>query len=515
MGDQVYIFDTTLRDGEQSPGASMSIDEKIRMALQLEKLGVNIIEAGFPRATSGELESVRKIAIAIKTATVAGLARANKQDIDAVWQAIKDAVDPRIHIFIATSDIHLQYKLRKTREEVVADAVEAVKYAKAFTSNVEFSAEDASRSDRDFLCQITRAVISAGATVVNLPDTVGYATPKDITALFAKIYDDVPEAYDIVMSTHCHNDLGMAVANSLAAIKAGVRQIEGTVNGIGERAGNVAIEEVVMAINTRQDEYPYETTIKSQEIFRTSKLLSKLTGLHTSRNKPIVGKNAFAHESGVHQDGMIKSALTYEIMTPESVGVNQSSIVLGKHSGRSGLLSRCELLGFELTSEELDKVYEKFTDLADKKKEVLDADLIALVEDTLDLVEETYQLEYLHTTSGNTTKATATIKLRFDDKTVLDSNVGDGPIDAAYQTIERITGISGKLLEWDMTSVTVGKDAMGEAQITVQFGDKVVPGHGLSTNIIEASVMAYLKALNRYKARQKNGVKIAAAVAAD
>ena len=498
MADQIYIFDTTLRDGEQSPGASMTMDEKIRMALRLEKLGVDVIEAGFPIASRGEFESVQKIAGALKQVTVAGLARTNRPDIDAVWDALKDAVSPRIHIFIATSDIHLKYKLKKTREQVIEAAAEAVKYASQCTGNVEFSAEDATRSDIDYLCEITRAVIGAGAAVVNLPDTVGYSTPSDITELFTKIRRNVPETEGIVLSTHCHNDLGMAVANSLAAIRAGARQVEGTINGIGERAGNVALEEIVMAIRTREDQLPFYTGINSREIFKTSKLLSTLTGLAIARNKPIVGKNAFAHESGVHQDGVIKEALTYEIMTPESVGVPQSSIVLGKHSGRAGLLARCEALGFKLTDEELKRVYDRFIDLADKKKDVTDEDLAALVEDVLDLVEEVYQLEYLQTTSGNKTEATATMRLRYGDESILDSNVGDGPVDAAYKTIERITGVSGQLLEYSVTAVTIGKDAMGEALVKVKFEDDVVAGHGLSTDVIEASAKAYLNALNKW-----------------
>jgi len=442
---------------------------------------------------------VQTIANAVKRVSVAGLARTNKPDIDAVWDAIKDAANPRIHIFIATSDIHLKHKLKKTREEVIEKAVEAVKYASQFTSNVEFSAEDATRSDTDYLCEVTRAVVAAGAAVVNLPDTVGYSTPSEITAMFTKVREQVPETEGIILSTHCHNDLGMAVANSLAAIRAGVRQVEGTVNGIGERAGNVALEEIVMAIRTREDQLPFYTSINSREIYRTSKLLSTITGLAIPRNKPIVGKNAFAHESGVHQDGVIKEVLTYEIMTPESVGVSKSSIVLGKHSGRAGLLARCEALGLNLIDEELNKVYDKFIDLADKKKEVTDDDLAALVEDVLDLVEEVYKLEYLQTTSGNKTEATATVRLRKNDgESVLDSNVGDGPVDASYKAIERITGVSGRLLEYSVNAVTIGKDAMGEALVKVRFEDDAVGGRGLSTDVIEASAKAYLNALNRW-----------------
>jgi 2-isopropylmalate synthase len=499
MADQVYIFDTTLRDGEQSPGASMTMDEKIRMAVQLEKMGVDVIEAGFPIASKGEFKSVQTIAGAVKNVSVAGLARTNKPDIDAVWEAVKDAVNPRIHIFIATSDIHLKHKLKKTREQVLEIAAEAVAYARQYTDNIEFSAEDATRSDTDYLCEVTRAVIAAGASVVNIPDTVGYSTPSEITTIFTKIREQVPESEGIILSTHCHNDLGMAVANSLAAIRAGARQIEGTINGIGERAGNVGLEEIVMAIRTREDQLPFYTSIESREIYKTSKLLSTLTGLAIPRNKPIVGKNAFAHESGVHQDGVIKEALTYEIMTPESVGVPHSSIVLGKHSGRAGLSARLEVLGFKLSDDELKNVYGRFTDLADKKKEVIDEDLVALVEDALDLIEEAYKLEYLQTTSGNKTEATATMKLRQSDgDLILDSNVGDGPVDAAYKTIERITGISGKLIEYSVNAVTIGKDAMGEALVKVKFGDDVIGGHGLSTDVIEASVKAYLNALNRW-----------------
>jgi len=498
MSDPVYIFDTTLRDGEQSPGASMTMDEKVRMAIQLEKLGLDVLEAGFPIASKGEFESVQKIAGALKKVCVAGLARTNKADIDAAWGAIKDGANPRIHIFIATSDIHLKHKLKKTREQVLETAVEAVKYARQYTGNVEFSAEDATRSDTDYLCEITRAVVEAGAAVVNLPNTVGYSTPSEITAMFTKICDNVPEVESIILSTHCHNDLGMAVANSLAAIRAGARQIEGTINGIGERAGNVALEEIVMAIRTREDRLPFYTSINSHEIYRTSKLLSKVTGLAIPRNKPIVGKNAFAHESGVHQDGVIKEALTYEIMTPDSVGVPRSSIVLGKHSGRAGLLARCEALGFKLSDDEIKELYDKFIDLADKKKEVADDDLVALVEDVLDLVEEVYKLEYLQTTSGTKTEATATMRLRRDDELILDSNVGDGPVDASYKAIERITGVSGRLLEYSVNAVTIGMDAMGEALVKVKFENDVVAGHGLSTDVIEASAKAYLNALNRW-----------------
>jgi 2-isopropylmalate synthase len=505
MTEQVYIFDTTLRDGEQSPGASMTLDEKIRMALQLEMLGVDIIEAGFPVASRGEFESVQKIASTVKNAVVAGLARANQADIDTAWNAIKGAARPRIHLFIATSDIHLKHKLRRTREQVLEDAVAAVKHARRLTEDVEFSAEDATRSDIDYLAQVVRAVIEAGASVVNLPDTVGYSIPAEIGAMFRVIREKTPEVEKVILSTHCHNDLGMAVANSLAAVRFGARQVECTVNGIGERAGNAALEEVVMAIRTREDQLPFHTGINSQEIYKTSKLLSTMTGLVIPRNKPVVGKNAFAHESGVHQDGVIKQTLTYEIMTPESIGVPKSSIVLGKHSGKHGLLARCEAIGFRLNEEELKKVYERFIDLADKKKEVTDEDLSAIIEDALDLIEEVYKLEYLQTTSGNQTKATATVQLRKNGEPILDSNVGDGPVDATYKTIERITGISGRLLEYSINAVTIGKDAMGQAFVKVRFEEQeeAVVGQGLSTDIIEASAKAYLNALNKWLSMNK------------
>jgi 2-isopropylmalate synthase len=498
MAEQIYIFDTTLRDGEQSPGAAMTIDEKIRMALQLEKLGIDVMEAGFPIASKGESDAVRKIAETVKNVTVTGLARTAKADIDAAWEAVKKAARPRIHVFIATSDIHLKHKLRKTREQALEDAVGAVRYARGLTGDVEFSCEDATRSDPDYLCHVLRAVIDAGATVVNVPDTVGYAIPAEIGALFRKIREGVPNIDRAILSTHCHNDLGMAVANSLAAIRFGARQVECTVNGIGERAGNAALEEIVMAVRTREDQLPFYTGVNSQEIYRTSKLLSTLTGLVIPRNKPIVGKNAFAHESGVHQDGVIKQALTYEIMTPESVGVPKSSIILGKHSGKHGLSARCEAIGFKLTDEQLKDVYNKFIDLADKKKEITDEDLVAIVADVLDLVEEVYALEYLQTTSGSNTKATATVQLRKNGDSILDSAVGDGPVDAAYKTIERIAGVTGRLLEYSINAVTIGKDAMGEAFVKVRFQEDAVTGHGLSTDIIEASAKAFLNALNKW-----------------
>jgi 2-isopropylmalate synthase len=497
------MFDTTLRDGEQSPGASMTVDEKIRMAVQLEKLGVDVIEAGFPIASPGEFDSVRRIAGSVKNVTVAGLARANKPDIDSAWEAIKVSVHPRIHIFIATSDIHLKHKLRRTREQVIEDAVGAVRYARQYTTDVEFSAEDATRSDTDYLCEVVRAVIEAGASVVNIPDTVGYATPAEIGALFRKIREKTPNIDRVILSAHCHNDLGMAVANSLAAVRFGARQVECTVNGIGERAGNAALEEIVMAMRTREDQLPFHTRVNSQEIYRTSKLLSTITGLVIPRNKPIVGKNAFAHESGVHQDGVIKQALTYEIMTPESVGVPHSSIVLGKHSGKHGLLARCEALGFKLSEEDLKAIYKKFIALADKKKEVTDEDLVAIVEEALNLIKEFYKLEYMQTTSGNKTMATATVQLRHDNKSDVDSAVGDGPVDATYKTIERITGIAGKLLEYSINAVTIGEDAMGEAFVKLQFKDDVIAGRGLSTDVIEASAKAYLNALNKWLSLSK------------
>ncbi len=500
---RIVIFDTTLRDGEQSPGCSMNVDEKLRMAKQLEQLQVDVIEAGFPIASQGDFEAVRKIAGSISGPTVAALCRAVKGDIDRAWEAISGARHPRLHTFIATSAIHMKHKLNKTSDQVLEDAVKSVRYARTLCNDVEFSCEDASRSDVNFLCEIVAAAIEAGATVINLPDTVGYAMPEEYGAMFRTVQERVPAVATITLSAHCHNDLGLAVANSLAAIQNGVRQIECTINGIGERAGNAALEEFVMAIRTRKDQLGFETGIQCEEIYKTSKLLSSLTGMMVQRNKAVVGANAFAHESGIHQDGMLKSAMTYEIMTPQSVGLKQNTLVLGKHSGRHALKERYKELGYVLTPDALERTYREFCAIADKKKEVFDEELVAILEDeTRDTIDD-YHLVSVHVSSGTTIRPTATVELRRGELQFIDSATGDGPVDAAYKAIERITGYVGTLTEYSVTSVSVGHDAMGEAFVRVAFDGVQFNGRAASTDVITGSVKAYIEALNRAIAASK------------
>lgn len=495
MAERVEIFDTTLRDGEQSPGASMDEHEKVQMAKQLDRLGVDIIEAGFPIASNQEFEAVKKVAGIVEHSRVAALARALPADIERAAAAIKQARHPVLHTFIATSDIHLKHKLRMTREEVLENAAKAVRLAKSLTERVEFSAEDATRSDLDFLAAVAKVAVEAGADVINLPDTVGYTTPGEIRAMFEHVIAEVPGSENVVFSSHNHNDLGLAVANALAAVQGGARQIECTVSGIGERAGNTSLEEVVMAMRTRHDVYAYDCGINSKELVPSSSLLSKITGLTIPYNKPIVGRNAFAHESGIHQHGMIANRQTYEIMTPESVGRSRSELVLGKHSGRAGLSNRSAELGYKLTEEELKTLYEKFIDLADKKKEVYDDDLRMLIVALHNESFEIYHLSDLRT-SGND-PAMALVTLRKGEETFTDTATGDGPVHAACMAIERIAGISGRLERFDIRATTPGKDALGEAYVTVAFGEKTYKGNGASTDIIEAAVSAYLNALNK------------------
>jgi len=498
--EQVRIFDTTLRDGEQSPGCSMNLQEKVRMAVQLERLGVDVIEAGFPIASVGDFEAVREIAGRVKGTTVAGLCRAVEADIDRAWEALAPASHPRIHTFIATSDIHLAHKLRKTREQVLKDVEHAVTYARSLCQDVEFSCEDASRSDIGFLTEVVDTAIRAGAGVINLPDTVGYAVPAEYGRMFREIRARVPGVSGIVLSTHCHNDLGLAVANSLAAVENGARQVECTINGIGERAGNAALEEIVMAIKTRSEYLGTHTGIVTEEIVRSSRLLSSLTGMMVQRNKSIVGANAFAHEAGIHQDGMLKSAITYEIMTPQSVGIKHSTLVLGKHSGRHALKQRYTDLGYTLTPEELERAYAEFTAIADQKKEVFDEELVAIIEDRSPSLETYYHLDSLHVSTGTDIKPTATVQLRRGDATMVDSATGDGPVDAAYRAIERITGIAGTLTEYSVKSVSYGHDTVGEAFVRVEFNGVLYNGRAVSTDVITGSVKAYLEALNRAQA---------------
>lgn len=501
MSARVEIFDTTLRDGEQSPGASMNDKEKLQMAAQLERLGVDIIEAGFPIASEQEFEGVKRVAALIKQCRVAALARTVRADIERAAAALEPAQNPVLHTFIATSDIHMEHKLRMSREQVLDRAAEAVALAKRHVARVEFSAEDATRSDRDFLVQITTVAIQAGADVINLPDTVGYTTPSEIREMFRHVIANAPGSANVVFSCHNHNDLGLAVANALAAVDGGARQIECTVNGIGERAGNTSLEEVVMAMRTRNDAYPFDCGINAKEILNSSQLLSSVTGLVIPYNKPIVGRNAFAHESGIHQHGMIANQKTYEIMTPESIGRNRSDLVLGKHSGRAGLAKRCEELGYQLSPDEVSTLYERFIALADKKKEVFEDDLRVLIVAMRDESYEVYQLDQVRASGHDPT--VALVKLRLGEQVVLETATGDGPVHAACMAIERITGISGRLEKFDIRAATPGKDALGEAHVIVDFCGKRFTGSGASTDIVEAAVQAYLSALNKYAALQK------------
>ncbi|GAV24471.1 2-isopropylmalate synthase [Carboxydothermus islandicus] len=496
--ERVRIFDTTLRDGEQSPGVSLNAMEKLQIARQLQKLGVDVIEAGFPITSPGDKEAVSLIAREVKGVVVAALARASALDIETAWEAIKEAESPRIHTFIATSDIHLKYKLKMDRETVIERAVAAVKLAKKFTADVEFSAEDASRSDLDFLCRVVEAAVKAGATTINIPDTVGYAEPEEFGEFIRKILEKVPVMDRAVLSVHCHDDLGLAVANSLAAIKNGARQVECTINGIGERAGNCSLEEIVMALYTRKDVLPFYTGIKTEEIYRTSKLVSNLTGMPVQPNKAIVGKNAFSHESGIHQDGVLKERTTYEIMNPRLVGIPESRLVLGKHSGRHALKERLLELGYELTEEQLNEAFVKFKALADKKKEVTDQDLEAMMEEEIRKVPETYSLEYFHISTGSTIIPTATVGLLKEGEKLEEAATGDGPVDAIYKAINKITGLAPVLEQYSINAVTSGEDALGEVVVKLKNGfGKIVTGRGVSTDILEASAKAYLNGINK------------------
>jgi 2-isopropylmalate synthase len=475
----------------------MNIEEKLLLARQLEKLRVDVIEAGFPISSDGDFESVKRIAQEIRTVAIAGLARANKMDIDRCWEAVQYAAKPRIHTFIATSDIHLKYKLKKSREQVLQDAREAVRYARTLCGDVEFSAEDASRTDLDYLCDVMAAVIEAGAGIINIPDTVGYAIPEEFGKRIAYLRSRVPNIDRAVISVHCHNDLGLAVANSLISVLNGARQVECTINGIGERAGNASLEEIVMALQTRRDFFGLETGIRTDEIYPTSRLLTNLTGLMVQANKAVVGRNAFAHEAGIHQDGVIKEKSTYEIMTPETVGIKESKLIMGKHSGRHALKLKYQELGFDLSAAELEKAYVLFKKVADKKKEVYDEDLIVIVRDGLRIFPEAYKLKYIQSSGGNQIIATATIVLEKDGQTFRDSATGDGPVDAALKAIDRIIGLPGKLMDYSVHGVTRGKDAVGEVFMKVDFEKVSFIGKAASTDIIDASARAYLNAINK------------------
>jgi 2-isopropylmalate synthase len=499
MSDRLIIFDTTLRDGEQSPGATLTSSEKLETARQLAKLGIDVMEAGFPAASPGDLKAVQMIAREVKGVTIAALARTNEHDVTKAWEGVRDAESARIHTFIATSPVHMKYKLRKSPDEVVEAARAAVTLAKRFVDDVEFSAEDATRSEWDFLCRIVAVAIEAGATTINLPDTVGYTTPAEYARLIKYITANVPGAEDIVLSVHCHNDLGMATANTLSAIEAGARQAEVTVNGIGERAGNTSLEEVVMALHTRKDFYSgLLPRVDTKQIVPTSKLVSHLTGIIVQPNKAIVGANAFAHEAGIHQDGMLKNRDTYEIMTPQSVGLEMSRLVLGKHSGRAGFTARLNELGFDgIPKEKINELYQRFIELSDRKKTVTNADIIAIIEEDAQPKDDLYVLSGWRAHSGNDGRAEAWVKVLVDGIDREASANGNGQIDALFKAIDKLIPGGCSLESFHIDAVTPGEDAQGEVSVRVRCGEHVYNGRGVATDIVEASVRAYMKALNR------------------
>ncbi len=497
MSDKIYIFDTTLRDGEQSPGCSMNMQEKFRLAQRLVNLKVDVIEAGFPIASKGDFDCVKNIADNLQGVQVAGLARCNKKDIETAWEALKEGDAPRIHTFLATSDIHMKHKLRMDRDQVLELAQDSVRFAAGLTSNVEFSAEDASRSDLDFVCKVFEAVIDAGATTLNYPDTTGYAFPDEFGQQIKYLIKNIPNIDKAVLSVHCHNDLGLAVANSLAAIKAGARQVECTINGLGERAGNTAMEELVMAVRTRSDQLDVHTDVATEFIYPTSRLVSTITGMPVQPNKAIVGANAFAHESGIHQDGVLKERTTYEIMNPSDIGLSKGNLVLGKHSGRHALKDRVETMGYNLTDEELSRVFDRFKELADVKKEMFDEDLEAILMDEVLRIPEAYKLLSLGVMSGSKTLPTSSIQLMIDDEVVEASSLGVGPIDATFRAIADLTATKSKLLNFAVSSITGGTDAQGEVMVRIEGDGKAVVGQGADPDIITAAAKAYLNALNR------------------
>jgi len=502
--DRVIIFDTTLRDGEQAAGGRMNIEEKLEIARQLELLGVDVIEAGFPLSSPSDFEAVRTIAQEVHKPTICALARALPQDIDRAWEAIKDAEHPRIHTFLSASDIHLVYQLKKSREEIIEMARSMVARAKKYVADVEFSPMDASRTEPDYLYQILREAIAAGATTVNIPDTVGYAIPAEFGHLIEGITQNVPNIDKAVISVHCHNDLGLAVANSLEAIKHGARQVECTINGIGERAGNASLEEIVMALKTRNDFFGLTTEIDTTQIYKTSRRVSEVTGFVVQPNKAIVGDNAFRHQSGIHQDGVIKMAVTYEIMDPRTVGIPASSLVMGKLSGRHALKERLAELGYSLSDEDLGRVFTAFKELADKKKEVTDKDIESLVAEEKRTVTEFYHLDRLQVTCGDRGIPTASIRLIAPDgEAKADAALGTGPVDAVYQAINRIVGVPNKLTEFTVKSVTEGIDAIGEVLIRIESEGITYTGRGADTDIITASAKAYMNALNRLLSAKK------------
>lgn len=505
MSDKrIFVFDTTLRDGEQSPGASLNVYEKVEIARQLERLGVDIIEAGFPVSSPTQFEAVERVAGEVGM-TVAALARAKEIDIKTAYDAIKHSAKPRIHTFASTSDFHILGKfgeekygktLQEKRKTVVQMSYDAVAYAKTFCSDIEFSAEDAGRTEIGYLAEVVEAAISAGALTINIPDTTGYTLPSEFGNMIAELRKRVSNIDKAIISVHCHNDLGLGVANSIAAIENGARQVECTINGIGERAGNASLEEIVMALKVRKDYFSYYTNINTEEIYNTSRMVSGFSGMIVQPNKAIVGENAFAHESGIHQDGMLKNRNTYEIMTPETVGVRKTKIVLGRHSGRHGLKARLDDLGYKLTGDELDRVYKMFTELADKKKEVFDDDLRTLMGDEINKESDFYELSNIQVSAGTSAIPTATVKITAGEESLMESATGDGPVDALFNAIERALDIKSNVESYQVRSVTSGRQAMGEAQVRIRSGEKSFTGRGVSTDIIEASGKAFLQAIN-------------------
>ncbi len=497
--DKIDIFDTTLRDGEQSPGASMSLDQKIEIGQQLAHLGVDIIEAGFPVSSPIQFEACKTIAKEIKGPTIAVLARTMEKDLDAAYEAVKGAEKARIHTFIASSPIHMEYKLKMNQDEVLEMARNAVTFARNLVPEVEFSPEDATRSEMSFLCKLIETAISAGATIINIPDTVGYAIPEEFGKFIKTIKEDVPNMDKAIISVHCHNDLGLGVANTLMGVINGARQVEVTINGIGERAGNAAIEEFIMQLYVRKDMLPFTTNIITKQLYNASRLVSNIIGFPIPRNKPITGDNAFSHEAGIHQDGMLKHSQTYEIMTPESVGREASQIVLGRHSGKHGFTKRLKELGLKLSEDDLTTAYESFLKIADKKKEIYDDDLFVIISDSLGHKSDTYIIEYFNILSGNTTVPTATVKIRQGEKIEEEAATGDGPVDAIFNSIDRIIKIETKLHEYLVHAVTPGREAMGEVSVSLIIENKKYVGRGSSTDILEASAKAYVSAINQYK----------------
>jgi 2-isopropylmalate synthase len=501
----IKIFDTTLRDGEQSPGASMNLAEKMEVAQALVDLGVDVIEAGFPIASPGDFEAVKEIANSFSATTIAGLARCNEADIDRAWEALKDAANKRIHVFLATSAIHREFKLKMTPDQIISNAVAGVKRAAKYCDDVEFSPEDASRTEIEFLCEVVEAVIAAGATTVNIPDTVGYAIPSHISNVISSLRERVPNIDKAIISIHCHNDLGLAVANSLAAVEAGAGQIECTINGIGERAGNCSLEEVVMAMRTRSDFYHCDTKIDSRQLVPTSRLVSAITGLAVQRNKAVVGRNAFAHEAGIHQDGMLKERRTYEIMRPEDVGLSKTDLVLGKHSGRAALADRAKSLGYQLNREQLQSVFEEFKNLADKKKEIYDDDIVGIIEHKVHgITDDEWMLEDFEITVTKSDHPVVKITLKKGPLVeTVELNEGDGPIDATFLSVQRATGMNIACKDFHVRSTTFGQKAEAEVIVEVDHEGSTYRGRGVSTDSIEASILAILNAINRITISQR------------